>query len=226
MIEQILGKTNTHSLKLFSADEVKWLEDRAFQRNTKKGQEYAVECLVRGKTIRLTPEEVVRQLYAHRLIEEYGYPVSRLAFEFPVYFGRETKRADIVVRDKDDLNVPYIIVETKKPNGKDGREQLKSYTLATGATMAVWTNGESITFHQRKNPNFFEDIPGIPSADQSLADILNKPFTLDDLIREDKLTKTGKSLKDLVLEMENKNILIKTNYFTDTSYLSFMVFHL
>jgi type I restriction enzyme M protein len=204
MIEQILGKTNTHSLKLFSADEVKWLEDRVFQRNTKKGQEYAVECLVRGKTIRLTPEEVVRQLYAHRLIEEYGYPVSRLAFEFPVYFGRETKRADIVVRDKDDLNVPYIIVETKKPNGKDGREQLKSYTLATGATMAVWTNGESITFHQRKNPNFFEDIPGIPSADQSLADILNKPFTLDDLIREDKLTKTGKSLKDLVLEMEDE----------------------
>ena len=78
------------------------------------------------------------------------------------------------------------------------------YMLATGATMAVWTNGESITYHQRKNPNFFEDIPGIPRADQSLADILNKPFTLDDLIREDKLTQTGKSLKDLVLEMEDE----------------------
>ena len=204
MIEQILGKTNTHSLKLFSVNEVEWLEKRVFQRQTKKGKEYAVKCIVRGKDIRLTPEEVVRQLYAHRLIDEYGYPGSRLAFEFPVFFGRETKRADIVVRDKDDLNVPYIIVETKKPNAKDGREQLKSYTLATGATMAVWTNGESITYHQRKNPNFFEDIPGLPLAGQTLADILNKPFTLDDLIREDKLTKTGKSLKDLVLEMEDE----------------------
>ena len=190
MIEQILGKSNTHSLKLFSNEEVDWLEKRVFQRQTKKGKEYAVKCFVREKDIKLTPEEVVRQLYAHRLIDEYGYPISRLAFEFPVFFGRETKRADIVVRDKDDLNVPYIIVETKKPNAKDGREQLKSYTLATGATMAVWKNGESITYHQRKNPNFFEDIPGIPTEDQTLAEILNKPFTLDDLIREDKLTKT------------------------------------
>ena len=158
MIEQILGQSNTHSLKLFSPDEIKGLEGRVFPRNTKKGKEYAVKCLVREKDIRLTPEEVVRQLYAHRLVERYGYPLSRLAFEFPVFFGRDAKRADIVVRDKDDLNVPYIIVETKKPNGKDGREQLKSYTLATGATMAVWTNGESITFHQRKNSNSFEDI--------------------------------------------------------------------
>ena len=159
MIEWILGKSNTHSLKLFSADEVKWLEKRVFHRQTKRGKECAVKCIVREKDIKLTPEEVVRQLYAHRLIDEYGYPASRLAFEFPVFFGRETKRADIVVRDRDDLNVPYIIVETKKPNAKDGREQLKSYTLATGATMAVWTNGESITYHQRKNPNFFEKIP-------------------------------------------------------------------
>ena len=204
MIERIFGQSNTHGLKLFSPDEIKWLEGRVFPRNTKKGKEYAVKCLVREKDIRLTPEEVVRQLYAHRLVERYGYPLSRLAFEFPVFFGRDAKRADIVVRDKDDLNVPYIIVETKKPNGKDGREQLKSYTLATGATMAVWTNGESITYHQRKNPNFFEDIPNLPHADQTLAEILNKPFTLADLIREDKLTKTGKSLKDLVLEMEDE----------------------
>ena len=204
MIEQILGKSDIHRLALFSREEVSWLEERIFRRKRKAGMEWAVKCFVRGKDIKLTPEEVVRQLYAHRLVEEYGYPVSRLVFEYSIFFGREAKRADIVVRDKDDPNVPYIIVETKKPNAKDGREQLKSYTLATGATMAVWTNGESITFHQRKNPNFFEDIPGIPLADQTLADILNQPFTLDDLIREDKLTKTGKSLKDLVLEMEDE----------------------
>lgn len=147
MLDQIIGKSKSHGLKLFSAGEIAWLEKRVFRRQSKSGGEFAVECFVRGKTIRLTPEEVVRQLYAHRLVEDYGYPASRLAFEFPVYFGRETKRADIVVRDKDDLNVPYIIVETKKPNGKDGREQLKSYTLATGATMAVWTNGVESGYH-------------------------------------------------------------------------------
>ena len=102
MIEQILGSSSSHGLKLFSVDEIAWLEDRVFQRQTKRGKEYAVNCIVREKDIKLTPEEVVRQLYAHRLMDEYGYPVSRLAFEFPVFFGRETKRADIVVRDKDD----------------------------------------------------------------------------------------------------------------------------
>ena len=70
--------------------------------------------------------------------------------------------------------------------------------------MAVWTNGTTITYHQRKNPNFFEDIPGIPTADKTLGDILRKKFTIDDLVKEDKLTKTGKSLKDLILEMEDE----------------------
>ena len=131
MIEQIIGKSQTHSLKLFSQDEIDWLEGRIFKRQTKRGEEFAVKCLVREKEIKLMPEEVVRQLYAHRLVEDYDYPVSRLAFEFPVYFGRETKRADIVVRDKNDLNVPYIVVEVKKPKAKDGREQLKSFALRT-----------------------------------------------------------------------------------------------
>ena len=68
----------------------------------------------------------MRQLYTQELIERYGYPKERLVFEYPVYFGREAKRADIVIRDKDDFNVAYIIVEVKKPKAKDGREQLKS----------------------------------------------------------------------------------------------------
>lgn len=113
-------------------------------------------------------------------------------------------RADIVIRDADDANVAYIIVEVKKPKAKDGREQLKSYAHATGASMAVWTNGTTIAYYQRQNPNFFKDIPNIPRATETLAEILQAPFTMKDLIREDKLTKTGKSLKDLVLEMEDE----------------------
>lgn len=203
-IAEILKKSSSHGLEMFKPDEIEWLEKRITLKKTKAGVGYYADCFVRGKNIKMTPEEVVRQLYAHRLVEEYGYDIGRLAFEFPIFFGREAKRADIVIRDKEDMNVPYIIVETKKPNAKDGREQLKSYTHATGASMAVWTNGTTITYHQRKNPNFFEDIPEIPTADKTLGDILRKKFTIDDLIAEDKLTKTGKSLKDLILEMEDE----------------------
>ncbi|MCL1888420.1 MAG: type I restriction enzyme HsdR N-terminal domain-containing protein, partial [Kiritimatiellaeota bacterium] len=202
-LHEIFNKS-THSLELFAPADVEALEQRTTLRKTAKGVFPHVACLVRGKGIRLTPEEMVRQLYAQKLMDEYGYPKERLAFEFPVHFGRETKRADIVVRDENDPNVPYIIVETKKPKARDGRDQLKSYTLATGASMAVWTNGGAITYHQRKNPNFYEDIPDIPDADKTLADILKIPFTMADLVREDKLTKTGKSLKDLICEMEDE----------------------
>ena len=198
-------KGSEYSLDMFSQEVIAELENRIIERIDKKGKTYpVVSCLVRNKEIKLTPEEIVRQLYAAKLINDYGYPKSRLAFEYPIYFGRETKRADIVIRDNDDANVAYIIVELKKPKAKDGREQLKSYTHATGASMAVWTNGTTIAYYQRQNPNYFKDIPNIPNVHQTLEDILQTPFTMDDLVKNDKLTKTGKSLKDLILEMEDE----------------------
>lgn len=198
-------KGSEYSLELFKNESISSLEERiSIKKNKKGGIEPYVRCIIRDKDIKLTPEEIVRQLYTEQLINQYGYPKERLVFEYPIYFGREAKRADIVIRDKDDFNVAYIIVEVKKPKAKDGREQLKSYTHSTGASMAVWTNGTAITYHQRKNPNYFEDIPNIPKDTETLEDILKTPFTMTDLIKKDKLTQTGKSLKDLVTEMEDE----------------------
>jgi len=167
-------KGSQYSLDLFKQVEIDDLENKITERENKNGSiDPYVTCIIRNKEIKLIPEEVVRQLYTERLINKYGYPKERIVFEFPVYFGREAKRADIVIRDKDDHNVAYIIVEVKKPNAKDGRDQLKSYTHSTGASMAVWTNGTGITYHQRKNPNYFEDIPDIPKDKQTLEDISN-----------------------------------------------------
>ncbi len=139
-----------------------------------------------------------------QLRDQLGYSVSRMQVEYEVTFGREKKRADICVFDKDKVTSPYILVELKKPKLKDGKEQLKSYCNATGAPMGVWTNGEQISFYHRKDPNYFEDIPGIPSAHQKLSDILSERWTIDDLVRLDKLVNEKKSLKDLILEMEDE----------------------
>lgn len=103
---------------IFSSDEKQWLEERIVEREGKKGIEYRATCIVRNKEIKLTPEETIRQLYAYKLIHKYNYPVKQLQFEFPIYFGREAKRADIVVLDKDDPRVAYIIVEIKKLKAK------------------------------------------------------------------------------------------------------------
>jgi type I restriction enzyme M protein len=139
-----------------------------------------------------------------RLLNRYHYPRERLRFEHLVNFGREKKRANIVILDKDRVDTPYIIVEVKKPKLQDGKAQLRSYCNATGAPIAVWTNGQQISHYHRRDPNYFEDITDIPNADQTLADILNERFTLKDLILKDKLATEHKSLKDVILELEDE----------------------
>jgi len=70
--------------------------------------------------------------------------------------------------------------------------------------MGVWTNGQQISYYHRKDPNYFEDIPRIPSAPEKLSDVLSERWTIDDLVRNDKLVNERKSLKDLILEMEDE----------------------
>ncbi|MDJ0531686.1 MAG: N-6 DNA methylase [Xenococcaceae cyanobacterium MO_207.B15] len=145
-----------------------------------------------------------REVQLKVLCDRYQYPVNHLAVEYGVNFGREVKRADIVVLDKDRVDTAYIIVEIKKPKLKEGKRQLRSYCNATGAPMSVWTNGEQISYYQRKDPNYFNDISDIPNVHQTLADILKEKFTLDDLITHDKLKEQRKSLKTLIEEMEDE----------------------
>jgi len=202
-IEQILNDSR-HRLVLFSAEEIASLMQKVSLQKVKGKDAPFVECIVRHKKIRLKSEEIVRQLYAARLLAQYQYPAKRLAFEHPVSFGRERKKADIVIFDEDRPDTPYIVVELKKPKLKDGKQQLRSYCNATGAPIGVWTNGEQISHYHRKDPNYFEDITDIPGAGQSLEDILDERFTLRDLIVRDKLANERKSLKDIILEMEDE----------------------
>ncbi len=203
-IIQIILKDSNYHLSLFSADEIDALRQQVFTKITRGKETPFVKCIVREKDIQLKPEEIVRQLYAARLINEYGYPKKRLAFEYSVNFGREKKSADIVIFDKDRADTSFIIVELKKPKLKDGKNQLRSYCNATGAPIGVWTNGEKISHYHRKDPNYFEDITDIPKANQSLKDILSERFTLKDLIIKDKIANERKSLKDIILEMEDE----------------------
>ncbi|MHB1645887.1 MAG: N-6 DNA methylase [bacterium] len=193
-------KDSNYSFALFDKSYVDELEQKIIM---KEGKPY-VTCIIRDKEIVLKPEEVVRQLYLMKLIKEYGYPKNRINLERSIHFGREVKSADIVILDKDRPTVEYIIVEVKKPKLQDGKNQLRSYTNATGAPIAVWTNGGQISYYNRKDPNYFEDITDIPKADQTLEDILKERFTLKDLIVKDKIPNEGKSLKTIILDMEDE----------------------
>lgn len=143
----------------------------------RKNSKPYLTCQIRGKDIQAKQEEIIRQLWLHRLVNHYKYPLNRLTVEYPITFGQNSsKRADIVVFDADRPTVPYLIVEVKQPTIKGGKDQLKSYTHATGAPLAfLWSNGGQAVAWHRKNPNYFVEIPDIPTVTQTIEDIVGKP---------------------------------------------------
>ena len=194
---------------LFSEDENRALDKRSFKKTVRDKTWTYTTCLVRRKSVRLTREERTRQLWLSRLIDGYGYPLSRIAVEYPITFGRDSsKRADVIVLDGDRPTVPYIIIEVKQPSLRDGKEQLRSYAHATGAPLAMWSNGTLVEIWHRKNPNYFVSIHHLPRASQTIEDIIDQPWTLQTLIdKEMERRREGaraRSLRDLIVEMENE----------------------
>lgn len=194
---------------LFSEEEARALDARVIMRENRGKQVPYVTCLVRDKEVQLKPEERTRQLWLARLIDKLGYARSRIAIEYPITFGRDSsKRADIVVFDADRPTVPYIIVEVKQAKYKDGKEQLRSYAHATGAPLAVWSDGILAEVWHRKNPNYFMPIHELPRADQTIEQVVDQPWTIQTLIDlEEERVKEGKfarSLRDLIEDMEDE----------------------
>lgn len=185
---------------LFSDETIQEIRDAGFEKN---GKPY-IQCQVTKTGRPAKPEEIVRQLWLYKLKHDYHYPASRIAVEHPVSFGREIKRADIVVFDADHPTTPYIIIETKKLKEKDGKEQLKSYCHATGAPIGVWSNGSQVAVFHRKDPNYFGKLPDLPDANGSLADLLNEPMTLEDLAAKEAASENRKSLKQIILDMQDE----------------------
>ena len=147
-ISEILKDSN-YSSELFSDKEINELEQLISIRESKGKRTAWVKCVIRGKEIKLNPEEIVRQLYINRLINHYKYPQQLIQVEVGINFGVEVKRADIVVYDNNRPDAHYIIVENKKPKLKEGKEQLKSYCNATGAPIGIWSNGSIEQFYHR-----------------------------------------------------------------------------
>lgn len=144
------------------------------------------------------PEEIVRQLYIKELITRYKYPRELIEIEKWVNFGREQKRADIVVYRKDGIT-PKILIEVKAPNELNDIQQLKSYLNAEGAPVGVAINGKDKLILYRPYPKEFDDtLDDIPAFDEEIQDVLQKRKTLKDLKEQD-LKLIINNLEELVL---------------------------
>ncbi|MEK7147528.1 MAG: N-6 DNA methylase [Patescibacteria group bacterium] len=125
------------------------------------------------------PEEIVRQLWLHKLNKHYKYPLDRMDTEKDIHFGREihSKAVDIVVYKPDKIT-PYILIEVKAPTESKGIEQMKGYLNAEGAEIGVWGNGIKRVILYRFYPREFNDtLPDLPKADQTIDDLLEAKKT-------------------------------------------------
>lgn len=84
-----LLKDSAYRLDQFKSEHIAALEAGITLKETGKAAAPYVTCLVRGKPIKLTPEEAVRQLYLRVLHVDLGYPVGRMTVEYEVNQRRQ-----------------------------------------------------------------------------------------------------------------------------------------
>lgn len=220
-IKDVLKPEELRSLTQFTAEEQNWLNKRIHNRKDGKP---GVECVVRGMNsdgdyFELKPEEVVRQLYAHKLIEEYGYSKDQLEFEVQaVYAGREKvkdKRIDIAIYESSSKKKIIVVIEVKRPEVKDEnavyegeastpRQQMESYCLLTKAHIGVVANGANLLkFYAAPDFDNALVIGRFPREGEDIKEwIQNCRFTLKQLMQSDRLQK--ETLKDIILAVEQR----------------------
>jgi len=98
----------------------------------------------RGKWVMQTPEEQVRQLWIHHLIQNKHISKSKIAVEKGVPWNKTVIRFDICVYNEQ--LQPEVLIECKAPSVKINTpvlEQLLKYNLSLGARQFIITNGIS-----------------------------------------------------------------------------------
>ena len=199
-LTKLIKSNGKYDLTIFSPESIDRIEKNISERNGK----FYIKCLKREKEIQARPEEIVQQLMLDKLINEYNYPLDLIRVLHPITFGREKKQADIVILNKKDKTSVFCVIEVKKYKAKDGKDQLKSYTNATGSPLAIWTNGTEINYYERLDPNYFEPLSNIPKANETIDDVKNEIFTYLELMQRDRLAEERKTLKTLIQEMEDE----------------------
>lgn len=154
----------------------------------KEGEEY-IFCPIRKEVYKAKSEEKVRQWWIYRLKEVYGYSFDQIDVEVKVRVGstEAKKRAYIVVYTDDKKITPRIFIEVKKPDRKDGIEQLKVYQNATGCRLGLWSNGTPPHVYLLRNEASgteedvtWRELRNIPGKNEKLADVDN-PITRKEL---------------------------------------------
>lgn len=104
---------------------------------------------IRQKRVILTPEERVRQLFVHYLVEQRGYPSLRLANEYSIRVGKLSRRCDTVVFS--DTLQPLMVIEYKAPHitlGQEVVDQAFRYNSVLKVPFIILYNGHECLIYR------------------------------------------------------------------------------
>ncbi len=149
----------------------------------KEQERLTVVDFISGQEVAATPEEVEAvQVFARRLVEDYGYSKSQIQTHPQFRIRRspsdEAKSVpvDIAVFHSDskvEANL-YIVVECKRKTKREGKQQLIRYMEMSPVELGVWFNGNEHLYLWKVikdgKPDYLE-IPNIPKKDQRILDI-------------------------------------------------------
>ena len=131
---------------------------------TRKGEQVFVWCIIRKKSLLLTPEEWVRQHIIHFLMEQRSFPQGLIAAEMPISVNDLTRRCDIVVYGND--GQPKLIIECKAPEislTEKVFHQIAQYNFTLNVDYLMVTNGMDhivCKIDRESNAlNFLEQLP-------------------------------------------------------------------
>ncbi|MBL4862335.1 MAG: type I restriction enzyme HsdR N-terminal domain-containing protein [Crocinitomicaceae bacterium] len=133
---------------------------------TRKDNQIYVWCTVRKKNLVCTPEEWVRQHIIHFLIQQKGIPEGLIASEFQLEYNGRSKRADIVVFDRNQQ--PILVVECKAPEvnlTETVFHQIANYNHELRVEYLMMTNGnQHIYCHVNQTSgeiSYLEELPAL-----------------------------------------------------------------
>ena len=106
------------------------------------GEQIQIFDVFRMKFMVLTPEEWVRQHFAHYLVNQLGYSINHVHLEYQLKYHKLNKRPDIgVINNQAELEV---LIECKAPSvvlNEDVFLQLTSYFSVASSKYIALTNG-------------------------------------------------------------------------------------
>lgn len=125
---------------------------------------------IRKKYVVLTPEEWVRQHFLNYLVNDLGYPASRVRIESGTAYHKRAKRTDILIYDRE--LKPLVLVECKAasvPVRQNTFDQISVYNKTLKAPILICTNGMvhyACRYHaDEESVQFLDHIP--PYSDLS-----------------------------------------------------------